>query len=95
MQGKDKKYLRGIANSLNPKFQIGKLGINDELLKSLNEYLEKYEIVKINILNTCSDSKKELVETLEANSFIVAGTIGHKIIVYKESIENKKIIFPK
>lgn len=95
MRGKDKRYLRKLANKLDSKFQIGKHGINEELIKSLNDYLEKYEIVKLNVLDNCPGTKEELVETIESNRFIVAGTIGHKIIVYKESRENKTINFPK
>ena len=95
MRGKDKRHLRKLANKLDSKFQIGKNGISEELIESLNVYLEKYEIVKIQVLDNCPNSKKELVEALESNKFIVAGTIGHKIIVYKQSKENRTIIFPK
>lgn len=95
MTGKDKRYLRKLANTLDAKFQIGKLGLNEEIIEPLNVYLEKHELVKINILGNCPFSKEEIVKSLEENEFIVAGTIGHKIIVYKESKEHKTIIFPK
>lgn len=95
MKGKNKRYLRGLAQTMSPKFQIGKNGINDELINALDIYLEKYELVKISVLDNCPVDKKDLVETLEKNKFIVAGTIGHKIIVYRASKENQTIKFPK
>ena len=95
MKSKDKKYLRKLANTIDTKFQIGKNGINEEFIDSLNIYLEKYELAKIHILDNCPYDKKELVATLEENKYTVAGTIGHKIIVYKQSRENKTIVFPK
>ena len=49
---KQRAYLRGLANKENALFQIGKGGINEELLNQLDIALEKRELLKITVLET-------------------------------------------
>jgi len=37
LTGKQRSYLRSLANSIEPIFQIGKGGINDNMIKQFNE----------------------------------------------------------
>ena len=50
MKGKQKSYLRGLAHELKPVFQIGKDGINDNMLTDIRNYLNKHELMKISVL---------------------------------------------
>ena len=47
MTSKQRAYLRGLANNIDAIFQIGKNGINDNLIKQLNDALEARELIKI------------------------------------------------
>ena len=49
LKGKQRAYLRGIANTLNPTIIIGKEGITEALLKETDAALECHEIIKIKI----------------------------------------------
>ena len=40
MTSKQRAYLRGLANSIDPIFQIGKSGLSENLLKQLDDALE-------------------------------------------------------
>ncbi len=95
LTGKQKRYLRSMAHNLDPIFQVGKGGVNENMIKQINEALEARELIKISVL------KNSLEDADEAADAIVSGTnaelvqiIGHTIVLYKESKENKEIILP-
>ena len=92
LNGKQRAYLRSLSNKLEPIFQIGKGGINDNQLNQIKDALEKRELVKIHVLeNSFLDTRSvcdEVAKLLGAESF---QAIGKKFIIYKESKENKKI----
>jgi len=48
-----------LANSIEPIFQIGKGGINDNMIKQFNEALEARELIKVAVLkNAMVDTRK-------------------------------------
>ena len=51
LKPKQKAYLKGLANTLTPIFQIGKDGISEDMIKAILDYLSKHELMKISILN--------------------------------------------
>ncbi|MCG4586486.1 YhbY family RNA-binding protein, partial [Anaerosalibacter bizertensis] len=58
LTGKQRSYLKSIANGIEPIFQIGKNGINENFIKQVDEALEAREIIKINVLkNSFLDTK--------------------------------------
>ena len=95
MTGKQKSYLRGLAHELKPVFQIGKDGINDNMLTDIRNYLNKHELMKISVLQNCNDEMDELALTLEECGFTVVQVIGKTIVVYMKSKNAKNpIILP-
>lgn len=95
LTGKQKRFLRAEAHHLKPIFQVGKDGVNDNMLVQINEALEKRELIKVNILQNCLAEKDEIAEELTAgtNGELVQ-IIGNIIVLYKESTENKTIKLP-
>lgn len=90
LTGKQKSYLRGIANKQKAIFQIGKEGLSYNLTKSLSDALEAHELVKISVLKTCTDDFKELTFDLAMNTHSeVVQTIGRTILLYRKSKEQK------
>lgn len=90
LRGKQKRQLRALAHHLNPIFQIGKSGINPEMVKGIADVLDKKELIKVSILQNCEEDKDELAETLSSrtNSHLVQ-VIGHTIVLYKASSKEK------
>ena len=71
--------------------QIGKGGISENLIKTVGDALEARELIKLSVLENSSEDVREAAETLaDATGAEVAGVIGKKIILYRES-KNKKI----
>ncbi|OWR29409.1 RNA-binding protein [Saccharibacillus sp. O23] len=95
LTGKQKRYLRSQAHHLNAIFQIGKGGLNDQLVRHINEAIEQRELLKVSVLNNCDEEPKELgPELAEAAEAELVQVIGRTIILYKESREHKQIELP-
>ena len=96
MTSKQRAYLRGLANTLQPIFQIGKSGISDNLIKQLDDALEARELIKISVLETAPDNVKDLGENIaKATNSICVQTIGNKITLYRARKKDSKIILPE
>ncbi|WP_280768533.1 ribosome assembly RNA-binding protein YhbY [Salipaludibacillus daqingensis] len=95
LTGKQKRFLRGEAHHIKPIFQVGKAGVNENLIKQVAEALEARELIKVSILQNCEEEKHEVAKSIAigAKSEVVQ-IIGSTIIFYKESSENKKIDLP-
>ncbi len=96
LTGKQKRFLRAKAHHLNPIFQVGKGGVNANMIQQLNDALEARELIKVSVLQNSEEDKHTVAEQ------IVAGTgadlvqiIGNVIVLYKESRDKKRIELPE
>ena len=98
LTSKERAYLRGLANTIDTIFQIGKGGICPNFYTQVDEALEKRELIKLCILENSDVEPKEAAELLArgTNSQAVQ-VIGRKIVLYREAKEkeNRKIVLPK
>ena len=89
---KQRAYLRGLANGIPAIMQIGKGGIGENLIKTVSDALEARELIKLTVLENSMESPKEVAgELADATGADVVGVVGKKIILYRESVNNKKI----
>lgn len=96
LNSKQRAELRGMANSLEPIFQIGKGGINDQLIRQVDETLEKRELIKLTVLETSPESSRQAADIIsDATASEVVQVIGRKFILYRKSKENQKIFLKK
>lgn len=96
MTSKQRAYLKGLAMKLDPVFNVGKSSITPEFTSAIAEVLETRELIKISVLKNCLDEPREIAEVLaERTHSHVVQVIGKKIVLYKESKDNKKIELPK
>ncbi|WP_352405063.1 ribosome assembly RNA-binding protein YhbY [Sporanaerobacter acetigenes] len=92
LTGKQRSYLKGIANGIDPIFQIGKNGVNDNLIKQVDDALEAREIIKINVLNNSLLNTKEVAnQVAELTNAEFVQSIGNKFVLYRESKDKKRI----
>lgn len=95
LTGKQKRFLRAKAHHLQPIFQVGKGGVNENMIKQIVDALEARELIKVSVLQNCDVDKKEVAKRLaEGAEAHLVQIIGHTIVLYKESVENKEIILP-
>jgi len=92
LTSKQRSYLRGLANTIDPIFQIGKGGIGDNMIKQFNDALEARELVKAAVLrNADSDARQISEEIAQRTGADVVQVIGSKFVLYKESEKHKEI----
>ena len=95
MTSKQRAYLKGLAMTMDPIFQIGKASVTPENVAAIAEALEKRELVKISVLKNCFDDPKEIAEVVaERTRSQVVQVIGKKIVLYKPAKKDPKIILP-
>ncbi len=95
LTGKQRSYLRSLANNLQPIFQVGKGGINDNMIKQFSEALEARELIKATVLkNAECDARLVAQELAEATQAQVVQVIGSKFVLYRESEKNPVIQLP-
>ncbi|MNJ76101.1 RNA-binding protein YhbY [compost metagenome] len=84
-----------MAHHLQPIFQVGKGGTNEQMIHQISEALERRELIKISVLNNNLDDPKEIADELAngARAELVQ-LIGRTIVLYKESREYKQIELP-
>ena len=95
MTSKQRSYLKGLAMTMDPIFQLGKSSLTPENTQAIAEALEARELIKINVLQNCADDPNELAQIVaERTHSQVVQVIGKKIVLYKESKHKKKIELP-
>ncbi|MFD2213880.1 ribosome assembly RNA-binding protein YhbY [Metabacillus endolithicus] len=95
LTGKQKRFLRSEAHHLNPIFQVGKGGVNENMINQLSDALEARELFKVSVLQNCEEDKNTVAkEIVEGTGAELVQIIGNTIVLYKESKENKQIRLP-
>jgi RNA-binding protein len=95
LTGKQKGILRTKAHHLNPIFQVGKGGVNENMIKQIADALEARELIKMSVLQNCEDDRNTVAEQLSVGTKAdIVQIIGNTIVLYKESRENKQIVLP-
>ena len=95
MTSKQREYLRGLANTIDPIFQIGKNGLTDVLIQQLDDALEARELIKITILETAPENVKDLGNKIsERTNSIFVQAVGNKITLFRQKKKNSKINLP-
>ncbi len=95
MTTKQRAYLKSLAMTIEPIYQIGKSALTPEITEGVSEALEARELIKINVLKNCMEDPKELARTLsERTRSEIVQVIGKKIVLYRESKDKKKIVLP-
>ena len=96
MTSKQRAYLKGLASTLDPIFQVGKSSLTPEITEAIREAIDKRELIKISVLKNCMDDPREIAALVaERTRSEVVQVIGKKIVLYKESKDNKKIELPQ
>lgn len=96
LTGKQRSFLKSMANGMDTTIQIGKHGLTDNFIRQIDENLENKELVKINLLNNSmldiDEVSRELTERTKSE---FVQNIGNKIVIYRESKDKKEIELPK
>lgn len=72
--------------NVKPVFNIGKGGINDNMVADIIAALEAHELIKLNVLKACDLTANDIADGLaSATSSEVVQVIGNRIVLYRFS----------
>ncbi|MDQ0254323.1 RNA-binding protein [Evansella vedderi] len=95
LTSKQKRFLKSKAHHLKPIFQVGKGGVNENLITQVVDALEARELIKVNILQNCEEDKHEVAKEISTGADAeLVQLIGNTMVFYKESKNNKKLELP-
>ncbi|MGL4370995.1 MAG: ribosome assembly RNA-binding protein YhbY, partial [Spirochaetota bacterium] len=91
------QYLRSLAHHIQPVVQVGKLGMTDALVETVNKALDDHELIKVKFVSS-KDEKKDISRDItEKTGAQFIGAIGNVLILYREQPDKDKrlIVIPK
>ena len=93
---KQRSQLRGIAAGEDTIIQIGKGGITDSVIASVNDALKARELIKGRVLENSMLTAREACDALsEACKAEQVQVIGTKFVLYKRNEKEPKIVLVK
>ena len=99
LTSKQRAYLRGLANTLEPIVIIGKDGIGENLVKQANDALEARELIKCRVLENSMLTAREACDALSVlTRSEQVQVIGTRFVLYRPTHrkdKKDKILLPK
>lgn len=95
LTNKQKQYLKGLAHPLKPVVQLGGNGLTEGVLAEIENALSHHELIKIKVPSDDREEKALIMEAIiRETKAEKLQTIGHVLIMYRQSDE-KKISIPR
>lgn len=92
---KQRSFLRGLANNMQPIFHVGKNGVDEPFIKQVRDALEARELIKIKALNNSEFTAREASDMIcEKINCEGVQCIGNILVLYKRSENKPKIELP-
>ena len=95
ISSKERKKLKGHAHSIKPLIIIGKEGVSENTINTINDMIENKELIKIKF-NSYKDQKNLLIKKIESSCNVnIIDQIGNIVILFKQNIDIEKRNFIK
>jgi len=96
LSSNQKRFLRGIAHSLDPVIMVGQKGVTPSLVKEFDGALAHHELVKVKLADADRESRADSIEQLrESTKSELVQTIGRIACFYRRNPKEPKIELPK
>ena len=95
LSNKQKQFLKGEAHSLKPVVLLGSNGLTEGVVVEIQSALEIHELIKVKVPTDDRETKKLIFDAIVRETGATKlQTIGHTIVLYRQSPE-KKIQLPR
>ena len=95
LSNKQKQFLKGQAHSLKPVVLLGSNGLTEGVVMEIQSALEIHELIKVKVPTDDRETKALIFEAIVRETGATKlQTIGHTIVLYRQSVE-KKIHLPR
>jgi RNA-binding protein len=83
LKGTQRKNLRSAAHHLKPVVMVGRNGVSEQLIKSVDAALNDHELIKVKFLDFKENKKEISAEIEKATKSEAVGIIGNIVIFYR------------
>ncbi|MCH3959996.1 MAG: ribosome assembly RNA-binding protein YhbY [Selenomonas sp.] len=95
LTGKQKSFLRGLGQKLEPVVMVGKEGVTPTVVQAAREAVKKRELIKVRVLQNCMDEPEDAIKVLAERADVnLVQIIGRNGLFYKRNFEKTKIELP-
>ena len=93
---KQRQYLKGLAHALKPILHIGKDGLTEATLCTIESAFNNRELIKVKILDQAPESADDSGETIASRlkDVELVQVIGKTVVLYRRHPEKPKIELP-
>lgn len=96
LTGKQRRHLRALAHDLRPVVQVGKDGLDDGLVRAVDQALADHELVKVKVGEAAGLDRHQAADQLAAQTHSeVAQVLGNTVLLYRPDEEEPRIKLPK
>ena len=96
MTSKQRAYLRGLANTMEPILHAGKGGISDAMIKQADDALTARELIKGKVLETAPGTAREIAEDIAAQvNAQVVQVVGRTFVLFRQKEKDSQIKLPR
>ena len=90
LNGAQRKHLRGVAHGYKPLVQIGKEGLTDNVIGSIDNAIAAHELIKVK-MTADRNEREQLIPVIEERlACECVGAIGRIAILYRENSDPEK-----
>lgn len=93
LTGRQRKYLRGRAHPLEPVVQVGYAGVNEGVLRAVDDALATHELVKVRLRGP-EDKHGDAEVLADGTGAALCGIVGHTVILYRPDPGQPRIVVP-
>ena len=90
LNSRQKKILRAKAHDLKPVVLVGKSGVTDGCIQSIDEAIESHELIKVKFIEHKKDKKPLSSLICDKTSSEIIGNIGHTIMLFRQNPDKEK-----
>ena len=95
LTGKQRRHLRALGHKLRATVQVGKGGIDDGLVKAVDQALGDHELIKVKIGEGASVDRHEAADELaQKTKSEVAQVLGNVVLLYRADPDKPEIVLP-
>lgn len=92
MTSKQIAHLKSLAMNIKVVLQVGKLGIHNNVITDIENYLDAHELMKISLLKNSDIDELEFKTLLISKGITVVTKIGRTMVLYRYSKKLKEHI---
>tara|TARA_Y100000590_G_scaffold460181_1_gene618963 strand:- start:1113 stop:1409 length:297 start_codon:yes stop_codon:yes gene_type:complete len=85
-----RSFLRSKAHHLEPVVIIGKSGITDGTIETINKVIEKRELIKVKFREYKSEKKSLSNQISKLTDSHIIGIVGHTLILFRRNRDIEK-----